>query len=424
MNKYIKDLQGIYNNGLLKPTNTPTQYKDRQKQYMADRSARFIEKRAKIATDYVTAQVQGLTSDFYEWQYKNIRFADVATSNPVSFNGIKYDDAKNILFDDSSINYFPVGALLETMGSTWLCINPSNMSSAYTNAAVVRCNAVYNSYDEYGNIISEPIVVKQNMMNDNDRDNVQKLNLQFGYFHITCQLNENTRQIAENKRIMLGSNAYYITGVMDFLQEFTEEDNCHIMTFTARIDEVTANDDVINKIAEGNTYSFNSQINGSNSAFIGKTDKLIPLFIRNGDIVSDMPLTWTWTSSDEDILTVDNGTITGVSDGIATVTATLEENPNIQSSIEITVEADTPYIQFDVFDNEMKQFETQTISAYYYVNGEKTADVVEWNTEGTNYNAETNGNECTVQALGDGNVTLTATYNGYSATTEITFEAY
>lgn len=70
MNKYIKQLQGQYNSGLLKPTNSPVQYADRHTQYMADRSARFIEKRAYLSTDYVEAQVQGLTDDFYEWQYK------------------------------------------------------------------------------------------------------------------------------------------------------------------------------------------------------------------------------------------------------------------------------------------------------------------------------------------------------------------
>lgn len=424
MNKYIKQLQGQYNSGLLKPTNSPVQYADRHTQYMADRSARFIEKRAYLSTDYVEAQVQGLTEDFYEWQYKNIRFADVQGSS-VNFNGVKFDDVKNILFDDSSINYFPIGALLKTMGSTWLCINPSNISSAYTNAIVVKCNAYYNSYDEYGNIISEPIVVQKTNMNDNDRDNVQTINLQYGYFTITCQLNENTRQLGENKRIMLGSNAYYITGYTDFIQEFTLEDSCHIVTFTARLDEVIENDDTVNKIAEGETYSFVSQINGSNSAFVGKTNKLTALFIKNNDIVSDMPLTWQWRSSNTDVATVDNnGNVTGIKEGLSIITVTLEENPDITTNIDITVEEAIPYVQFEPYDDHMIQYQTQEIEAYYYVDGEKTQDIVEWTSEGENYNIKTANNVCTVQALGNGRLTLTASFGGYSKTIEIELEAY
>ena len=60
-------------------------------------------------------------------------------------------------------------------------------------SVVARCNATYNSYDYYGNIIVEPIVVEKYTMSNNDNDNSINLVLMDGYFNITCQLNENTK---------------------------------------------------------------------------------------------------------------------------------------------------------------------------------------------------------------------------------------
>lgn len=50
-------------------TNAPKQYSGRQKQYGGDAAALFYAERAKYATDFVDAQVQGLVpGDFYAWR--------------------------------------------------------------------------------------------------------------------------------------------------------------------------------------------------------------------------------------------------------------------------------------------------------------------------------------------------------------------
>lgn len=221
--KYIKGvvLQG---GGVLNsvPKNTPPQYASRQHQYFANRTSKFVKERAKYASDFVKADVQGVFfDDFYRYVTTDIRLADVASRSASSTRNT--DDVKIILFAEEKIDYFPIGAKVQTMGNTWICTNPSNMSSVNVTAIIQRCNVSYNSYDYYGNIISEPIIVEKMAMMGNDDAMGQNLVLMDGYFNVTCQLNENTKHLGQNQRIILGSKAYHITGFQDFIQEFASD---------------------------------------------------------------------------------------------------------------------------------------------------------------------------------------------------------
>ena len=75
-------------------TNAPSQYAGRQKQYLAERSALFDAERAYLSSDYVNADVQGLTADFYEWTNTNIRMSDII--RPSASLTRKNDDVKQI----------------------------------------------------------------------------------------------------------------------------------------------------------------------------------------------------------------------------------------------------------------------------------------------------------------------------------------
>lgn len=72
-------------------------------------------------------------------------------------------------------------------------------------------------------------------------------------------------------------------------------------------------------------------------------------------INSDLPVTW--TSSDESIFTVnpDDGLITGVSPGVATLNLASAENPEINSTIDITINADETDEQYTLMENRWKK---------------------------------------------------------------------
>ena len=416
--------------------NTPAQYADRKHQYYAKRTTQFIKDRAKYSSDFVQAEVQGIKGkSFYDYVTTNIRFSDISSQSASSSKNV--DDVKVILFSEPFIDYFPIGAKLQTMGSTWICTNPSNISSVHGTAIVQRCNAAYSLYDYYGNIVTEPIIVEKNAMQSNDNANPQNLVMMEGYFTVTCQLNKYTSLLGQNQRIILGSKAYHITGFTDFIQEFTGNyDSVHLLKFSIRIEEPTIDDDLVNHIANGNNQTFSAQTIGANTISVGSTTTFIANFIKNGEVViasENYPLTWEWQSSNENVATVDeNGQVTAKSAGTVSITAVLSQSASVTTSVELSVEeAQTqPYIAFtSVVPTSIAQYQSATIPAAYFENGIETEQIVTWSFSGaeeSSYYTNINENSVTITCVSADNtpLTVTAEYADKSVSAEIVLEGY
>lgn len=434
--KYIKNL--IFgSDGSNVVRNTPSQYNTRQKQYLAERTIRYTAERAYLASDYVQADIQGLLPYFYDYTTLNIRLADILSP---SANTTKHiDDFKQIMIPDRSIDYLPIGAKINTMGSTWIVVDPSNISSVVVNAVIARCNATYNSYDYYGNIIVEPIVVEKYTMSNNDNDNSINLVLMDGYFNITCQLNENTKNLGINKRIILGDKPYHITGFTDFIQEFTgDRKNIHIMTFTARIDEPTESDDLTIGIAGGKEYVVSAELNGQTDLIAGQSTTLTADFLINGkkvDSTAEHPLSWTYSSSDQTIAKVsDDGKVMTYKEGNAVIVATLVQNPLVTAKIGLTITevVNEPYIAFDGSTHDyITQYSSETFNATYFENNLATDYPLKWTFSGAtkrDYIATVSedGRSVTIECLSASEkpLKITATYNGVKASIKVNLVGY
>lgn len=428
----------LYGSSLKKgyANNTPVQYADRQKQYGETVSRTFIAERAYLSSDFVSAEVQGITENFYEYVKTKIRLSDVSSQFSLSR---KKDDFKEILFADPKISYIPIGAKIKTMGSTWLVIDPSNLSSAQTTAVIVRCNTSYNSYNEYGALVTEPIYAEKASMLGNDDFTKQNLVLIDGYFNVICQLNENTERLGHNQRIMLGTMPYHITGFTDFMQEFSgDRDSVHLLNFTVRLEEVTQNDDDEDAfVANGETEEYSASIVGAvNSLTVGNTLRLSASLLQNEDEIlpSDSnPITWIWSSSDDGVLSVDqNGIVTALSVGNASVSAVLAQNSGVSAIVAVTVTEETnqPYVKFTRFsDTSISQYDSEIYTAAYFENGKETDAELVWSFSGASevdYTAEISGNSVmiTCDSASDVPLTVTATYNGYSASVNVRLEGY
>lgn len=438
--QYIKSVSAFNGGGSFKPNNTPTQYKDRQTQYMAGRTATFDAYRAYLSTDYVNAEVQGVVGgDFYKWVNTNIRLADI--TSPSGTANKRVDDYKQVLLPELGIDYFPIGAKIKAMGNTWLCVNPSNISSVKTTAVVARCNASYNSYDYYGNIITEPIVVEQNAMVGNDNIHSKNIVLMNGNFNVTCQLNGNTEQLQENSRIILGKKPYRITGVTDFIQEFTgDRDSCHLLNFTIRVEEPTEKDDITeNFIANGNDYEFDCILQGVDNISVGETVEFTPYFIKNDEVIEskeENPITWEWESADNEIATVDkNGMVTALSSGYTQITARMVQNPSITATAELVVikekTGENSVVFTSVIPESITQYDSVVITATYKENGLAIYKPLEWSFSGAtneDYSAVVSQDGTSVEIIcispSENNLTVTASYNGVSATLEIALVGY
>lgn len=414
--------------------NAPTQYEDANTQYMADRNRAFVANRAYIAADFITAEVQGLTDNFYEYTTTDIRLSDVTTNNVTAFDSKKTDDFKEVLL--AYYEYIPIGAKIKALGSTWIVQNPANLSSPNATAIVARCNAVFNQYDYYGNIISEPVIVQKTQMLDSSPIDPLNLVLMDGYFNIICQNNENTANLNESRRLVFGKKVYEIAGYSDFIQEFTDDfDSAKLATFRAQVKEPTIYDDMEKRIADGKSFKFDMQITNIEPLVVGQTETLNADFLKNDEIIlptAENPLTWQWEIEDSNIATIDeNGNVTGVAEGSTVVKVTLKENPNITANVGIAVlSAVAPYIKIS---NEnittITQFNTVTYTARYYVNNEPTTAIVDWTVSGANkksYNATISGNDITIQCVSPAEKALViqAEHNGVIATRKIKLEGY
>lgn len=435
--KLLNNIPFPSKNTIKRPPNTPSQYDDRQHRYFRERNAMFIEDRAYIAGDYFLADVQGLSSNVYDWKKVYIRLADVTSR--VDSQAMKTDDFKQVLFKDSWIDYIPLGSKIVCAGSTWLATNPANISAINAKTVVTRCNASYNSYDEYGNVVSEPVYVENQKMLSNESRDQENLMIKEGYFKITAQLNENTAKIRLNRRIVLGTQPYFITGVQDFFQEFTgDRDSTRLVTFTARLDEPTELDDVTeNFIANGYAHTFAAEMDEIPTLAPGRSITLAPKFIVDGFAVTptdEMPVTWEFQSSDSLVVSVENGALLAIDEGEAVVTAVLVQNPNVSVSRNVSVISGSN-LNMVAFKGSavtaVSQYRSATLEAAYYEDLTETAYPLTWAFSGVtskDYQAvvSADGKSVTITCLSASTTPLTvkASFGQYSAQQRIELEGY
>lgn len=395
--KYIENVHVINGRIHAPHENEPSQYQNRNYPYMNTASSRHYQEYAKYASDYFTADAQGLNpNDRLAWEKVTLRMADIVRASNATQK--QYDDYKTILLDRMKYAYIPRGAKFVTMGSTWLCINPENISGADGIGLIQRCKAVWNHLDWYGNVKSEPMAVDgTEILRANAPDPQYQMTVMKGYYNVKCQYNEDTAQINDNTRMILGSGCYVVTGYSDFTQEFTGDYNSvRMLEFTVRKDEVNKTiDDLENHVAGGLTFTWEVVISGPTAVKVGEEIEMSVSSIRcNEPVVSteEHPINYVWTSSDESVATVDeNGVVTGVSEGECEITATLAENLSYKESVSITVSEESALAWAKTPPLALSAYETAVL--------EVTADEAEWIFSGADESAYTvviDGSQATV----------------------------
>lgn len=419
------------------PTNRPAQYGDRRNPYFGDATARFAARYGKYASDYTACRMQGLSTDpanFYEWADQMIRMADVRKGGNAVDRPI--DNYKEFLVVDPRIEYVPEGAKVETMGSIWLVTNPANISSAVGGGVMRRCNAAWNHLDWYGNVRKEPLVLESVKLSANANDFQETVLMMQGYFNIIMQLNEDTRQLDINSRLMLGRAVYQITGYTDAAQEFTgDEDSCHLLRFTARLTEPDREkDDLARRVANAYPFAWTVSVSGEPVMSAGETAQFAAHSLRNGanaDGDAAHPASYLWRSSDESVCTVnDDGAVTAVGNGVCRVTAALEQNEAWSGEMVVSVESGLTGVRFTQDPvSTLEAYREAELTAVYVESGAETAREVRWEFSGADtdaYTATVRGNSATVKCWGGSVTPLTvrAVCGEYGAQTEIVLEGW
>lgn len=394
-------------------TNAPSQYKDRQRQLYADETRLFAEQYDRFSSDYVEAKVQGLNPlKPFEYTDVHLRFSNMITG--ASALVTVFDNYKMVEIAESQYNYIRRGAKVITMGNVWMSINPDNMSGVQGHTVLQRCDSTWNYLDFYGNIMHEPVCVDRLDMRGVDPDSQRSTMINTGYYNIKVQNNEQTKQLGNNSRLYIGNTCFYIAGYAEMSREFTyEEDSVGMLIFRAMVEEPNmAIDDLDHYVANGKTFSWTITIAGISTIKAGEETILTASSTRTAEehtaVVEDTPehhIAYQWESSDEDVAIVDAfGNVEGVSEGTATITCYLEQNPDISATFDITVSgvSTEPHVSFtSTLPERLRMFETVPISVNYYENGEVVPDAeITFTFSGAeegSYTATVNGNIASIK---------------------------
>ena len=424
---------------------SPSENEGIQRQYQLVRNTSDYNQRVmKYASDLYMARVQGIDEDdFYKWFRTRIRMSAMVRHGTTT-NII--EDWKKIKFESSKINAVGLGAKIECNGDTYIVSNPDEAQGAQGTSVCRRCNVTWRRYDFYGNIKEEPFYWAKNQSQASANEYMDYIVSPNLYQKCVMQLNEDTRDLITNRRMILGSMAYMVRGLIDFLQSETGNiDSTHILYFDLQSQEPIESDDLEKRIADGKGFDMHASLTGVPAKTIpGKIIQTGIETVRNGQILSvidgvtygtaadgsverlgEYPLTWRYESTDKSVATVDDdGLLTTVGEGECVIRATLDENENIFCEAAITVSAETEEgIEWLQSPERCAQYQSVTLEAGWFSAGENTGDPIEYivRTEDTNAASyELNGNVMTLTGFLPGKVTVTAMSHGEEKTVTVT----
>lgn len=350
----------------------PNRYTGKQTEYFESPTRASIWLNAKYASNFYAAHVQGIIpGDFDTERGAYIRTMDIVEQT----TGVKMpNDYQSIYFQDTRIKGLYTGAKVKYAGNTWLAISPFNVADPMSSAVIRRCNAVWKHLDYYGNVLTEPFVFHDGRANATANEYLDYDVIPNWYQKCVMQLNDETRELAYNRRIALGSSVVEVRGVVDFVTDFSGDtqdttqntEPSHVMFFDVQFQQPTEIDDMERGIAGGKAFSWKLNLSYAGNMGAGAEQQMTVTSLRNGEApdTEKHPVSYLFESSDSSVLTVDaDGKITSVGAGTAEITVTLAQNREITATAEITVSAEEPAAEI-VFTPELpttlKQMQTYT----------------------------------------------------------------
>lgn len=449
--KRVKNAKSMVPGRKKVPVKSPSVSEGLRDQYgFRKNTADFTERNIRYGTDFYSARAQGIDeNDFYKWFKVKIRLSQMV-SHGTTTNII--EDWKEVKFESQRVNMIGLGAKIECNGQTWIVSNPDEANGLQATAVVRRCNATWKYLDFYGNVCEEPFYWARNQGQATANEYQDYMVTPNMYQKCVMQLNEKSKMLNYNRRMILGSGAYEVRGLVDFLQTETYKgDSTHIIYFDLQSQEPVETDDLERQLADAKAFSFDAQITGVGSeTVVGGTFAAQVRVVRNNQTITrhdgmtwgttedgteealgDYPLTWLFASSDDTVVSVDEtGNVTALAEGTATLTATLEENPGIACSFEIGVSASGKSgLEWIQTAESVSQYMSAALECRWMENGTLTDDEVtyEVRVKSGNRNAaewHVNGNLITVTGYVPDEVIIIAKAHGEESEATLTIEGF
>lgn len=402
-------------------------YTGRKYPYFEKPTDRYIWDNAKYASNYYEAHLQGVIGrPFEETRGARLRSMDIVEQ---STGTTLPNDWQSVYFEDSRIRGLHVGAKLWFGGSTWLAALPYSIADGTGHSVIRRCNAFYNTLDWYGNIVTEPFCWQKGPANATSNEYLDYTSIAHAYNKCMMQLNEHTEEMLHNRRMVLGKSAWQVSGIVDFTADFSdtreggqaeteEQRKSRVIYFDLYQTEPLATDDMDRHVAGGKAFTWQITTALPATMMKGSTLNVNAESLRNGEKADggDHSVTYHYETSDSSVLTVDDdGNVTAVDDGEATITVILCENPANRTECTVHIgenpmypsetlypgQEAKPYSDSEIvtepeLPDEMRMLDERTVRIAKYREGAEEEAVFTLETEGPDeycYSAELNGDE-------------------------------
>lgn len=272
------------------------------------------------------------------------------------------DDFRQLIFRD--INYqVKRGLYYQFDGNYWIVYFSDEYSSLSKDAGVRRCNNVMRIVDpENGSIFSIPCVIDYDMTSPSQQVSSYIITPN-NHATVMVQGNSDTLRLFKlNTRYIFGGRPFKLLAYQNALIDDSIATTPTLLYLDLYLDEIHAEDDIANQLADNSAYVYTIEIDSMNMELInGATGSLTASVSLNGEEVNREIV---WSSSDLNIVSIDsngNYQVVGTNGQSCIITAMLQGNNNVTSSIQINV-VESEVLQAKVilepvFDN-IRQYES------------------------------------------------------------------
>ena len=298
------------------------------------------------------------------------------------------DDYKTFIFAPE----FPVqpyyGMKFRWQGSYWLVINTNSYASVPNTAEVRRCNNVLRFFNDKGEKVYEYCIIDYTLRFANNEDTMT-IAVGNGEQKVWCQCNDRTMSITPNDRFLFGNPKQrvafrlYAGGVKNYLNTVSMDDN------SPRITEFYLDHYEINPLFDDYESGFaNAYLNEVSVKFenlltslsVGESEVVEYHVYKGVTELNNIPVNI--TSSDDEVLSVDNNVITGHKEGNVVLTINVD-GTNISTTTNIEITNNPMEDRYELIatpnQNYILQDTSQKFAVYLYKNGIQQSDAVVFN---------------------------------------------
>lgn len=272
------------------------------------------------------------------------------------------DDFRQLIFKD--IDYQVKRGLYYYFDNNyWITYFSDEYASLSKDAGVRRCNNVMRIVDpENGSIFTIPCVIDYDMTSPSQQVSSYVITPN-NHATVMVQGNSDTLRLFKlNTRYIFGGRPFKLLAYQNTLIDDSIAPTPTLLYLDLYLDELHAEDDIANQLADNSAYVYTIEIDSMNMELInGATGSLTASVSLNGEEVNREIV---WSSSDSNIVSIDsngNYQVVGTNGQSCIITAMLQGNTNVTSSIQINV-VESEVLQAKVilepiFDN-IRQYES------------------------------------------------------------------